>query len=183
MISQYFTGRILRVFYSSNLGRKMQPKSESLWTISSSSKCRLQTLECLFASLSPKYSRPLSIRTSPRNSGSPKAAEGSRLASRFNGNGKCTASPPRDCENHPSEQAHCHRVAGIQSPHFRGMDICVPKGWHNVRQYHGGQHRIIRFPGIHNDDLIARTSRDGTIPSECARQSPSLKEESARRHR
>jgi hypothetical protein len=37
---------------------------------------------------------------------------------------------------------------------------------------HGGQHRIIRFPGIHNDDLIARTSRDGTIPSECARQSP-----------
>jgi len=37
----------------------------------------------------------LSTRTSPRNSGSPRAAEGSRLASRFNGIGKCTASRSR----------------------------------------------------------------------------------------
>ena len=57
---------------------------------------------------------------------------------------------PGDCENHRSEQAHCHRVAGIQWPHHRGMDICIPKKMaHTVRRYHGGQHRIIRFPGIH----------------------------------
>jgi hypothetical protein len=88
---------------------------------------------------------------------------------------------PGDSENHRSEQAHRHRVAGIQWPHHRGMDICVPKGWHNVGQYHGGQHRIIRFPGIHNDGLIARTSRDGTSQVNAHVSHLSLKEESARK--
>ncbi len=56
---------------------------------------------------------------------------------------------PGDCENHRSEQAHCHRVAGIQWPHHRGMDICVPKRtaqrW-SVARRPASDHPVPRYP-------------------------------------
>ena len=44
---------------------------------------------------------------------------------------------PCNCESHRAKQAHCDRVARIQWSLHCGMDIRTPRGWHNVRQYHG----------------------------------------------
>src|SRR5262249_16857607 len=39
----------------------------------------------------------------------------------------------RNCESHRTEQAHSYRMAGIQQPHHRGMDLLASKGRYNLR--------------------------------------------------
>ena len=46
------------------------------------------------------------------------------------------------------------------------MDICIPKGWHNVRQYHRASIGKSGSQVSINDGPIARTSRDGAIPTD-----------------
>ena len=106
-------------------------------------KCRLRKPECLSASLLSMSSRTLSTRTSPQNSGPPKAAKRSKPASRFNGIGKYTAFSIPVTAQADEQNKRVVIVWPRHSSLTTSMDIRTSKGWRNVRQYHGGRASLV----------------------------------------